>query len=55
MTDVTASGMEGFLPLTPEINMHSFTIMKEKLAFLKDLPEEEMKTIASWYRSVQCN
>lgn len=51
----TASGVEGFLPLTPEINMHSFTIMKEKLAFLKDLPEEEMKTIASWYRSVQCN
>ncbi|MFA5209907.1 MAG: hypothetical protein WC403_06285 [Proteiniphilum sp.] len=53
--EATASGVEGFLPLTPEINMHSFTIMKEKLAFLKDLPEEEMKTIASWYRSVQCN
>ncbi len=55
MTDVTASGMEGFQSLTPEINVRCFKIMKEKLAFLKDLPEEEMKTIASWYRSVQCN
>jgi len=53
--EATASGVEGFQSLTPEINVRCFKIMKEKLPFLKDLAQEEMEAIASWFRSGQCN
>ncbi|MBF6628404.1 MAG: hypothetical protein ITG04_07840 [Proteiniphilum sp.] len=53
--DVTASGAEGFQPLTPEINVRCFKIMKENVKFLEDLPQEQMDTIATWYLSLQCN
>ena len=35
--------------------MHCFKIMKEKVTFLKDLPQEQMDTMASWYLCGQCN
>jgi hypothetical protein len=29
--------------------------MKEKVAFLKEVTQEQMDTMASWYLSGQCN
>ncbi|MDD4777727.1 MAG: linear amide C-N hydrolase [Fermentimonas sp.] len=53
--EVTATGINDFMMLTPEINLQSLKIMKLKVPFLKDLPVEQMEFLSSWFLRVQCN